>query len=68
MFKLYCHATSASRRPDLIAHGSVATLTFLPHLGELRLLVFDVIEDADILLVSMISMQATRILLKGAFP
>jgi len=63
---LSCHFSI--RRPDLIIHGPVAALAFIPHSGELRLVVFDVIEDADILLVSMISVQAARILLKGSFP
>ncbi len=55
-------------RTDLIAHGTVTALTFGPHPGKLRLVVFDVVIDAHVLLFSMFPVQAARVLLKCSLP
>jgi len=53
---------------NLISHGPIATLAFVAHPGELRLVRFDVIENSNILLPVMLPMQASGILLQRSFP
>ena len=53
---------------NLIPHSPIATLAFVPHPGELRVVRFDVIENSNILLPVMLPMQATRILLQCSLP
>lgn len=52
----------------VVTHGPVAALAFFPHAGKLGLIRLGVIVDANILLVGVLPVQASRVLLQRAFP
>ncbi len=58
----------SSPTPDLISHGPVTALAFLPHSRQLCVVVLHVVADTHILLPGMLPMQSASILLKRSFP
>jgi len=55
-------------RMDYVSHGPVTTEAFVPHPGELGMLVFNIIINTYVFLAGMLSVQTARVLLERPFP